>query len=97
MELEGGVQGLQLAEEGGIKAQSQFRVVSTLQQELVAAPAKGFFDLPFVSVEIGYIGIGVAGYTIEIAELTVGDADIGRIGIEIDLPGDLAERDLFFP
>ncbi len=78
----------------GIKAESQFRMVTALQQELVAAPAESLFDLSFVGIDVRDIGIGVAGDAIEVAEFAVGDTHIGGIDVAVDLPGDLTMRDL---
>src|ERR1700722_11457088 len=72
-------------------------MVTALQQQLVAAPAKGLFYFLFVSIEIGDIGIGMARDAIEVTEFTIGDTDIGGIDIAINLPGHLAVRYLHLP
>ena len=71
--------------------------IPALQKQLVTAPAEGFFDLPFVGVDVGDIGIRMARDPIEVAKFAIRDANIGRIHIAIDLPGDLSMRNLLFP
>src|SRR6187402_3513008 len=97
MQLQVGIERLQLAEEAGIECQSKSRVVSALEEELVAAPAKGLFNFLFIGFDIGDISICVARDAIEIAEFAVGETNVGGIDVPVDLPGDLAMGDLHFP
>src|SRR5687768_16167134 len=85
-----------LAEGLCIKFKSQLRMMTALQKQLVASIFKCLLDLLPVCRHICYVSFRVSGYAIEIAKLTVGDADIGGVHITVDLPGDLSMRHLFF-
>jgi hypothetical protein len=85
-----------LAKKRGVEGETQFRMMASLEQQLVAAPAEGFLNFPLVGIDIRYISIGVARDAIEVAEFAVGDADIGGIDIPVDLPGYFSMRDLVF-
>ena len=73
--------------------------MSSLKQQLVAAISECFFDLAFISFNICDIAVGMARAAKEIAELAIGNADIGCVHIPVYLPGyftmrylDLTER-----
>src|SRR5579872_993793 len=85
MQFEGWVGLFKLAEKIRVKMQAQGGVMASLEKELVASPAKSLFNFSFVGVDIGDIGVGMAGDAIEIAELAIGDAYIRRIHVAVDL------------
>ncbi len=64
--------------------------MASLQQQLISAPADGFFYLLFISVNISNVCFRVTGYPKEIAELTIGNTHVGGIDITINLPSDFA-------
>ena len=72
-------------------------MMAALQQQLVTTIAHGLFNFSPVSGHVRDIGVGVAGYAIEIAEFAVGDTDIGGIDIPVYLPGDLSMGHGHFP
>ena len=70
--------------------ESQFRMMTALEQQLIAAVAKGFPDLFPIRGHVGDIGLGVTGDAVEIAEFTIGDTDVGGIDVSVDLPGNFS-------
>ena len=66
--------------------------MAPLQKELLATEGKSFLDFLFVLLDARDVGFVVPRAAVEVAELTVGDADVGRIGIAIDDPGDGVTR-----
>lgn len=87
----------QLAEQSGVIGETQIGVVAALEEELLTAEAEGLFDFDPVFVHGGDIGLLVTGSSVEVAKLTIGYADIGRIGIAVDDPGDSVSRDMLLP
>ncbi len=88
MELEVGIEGFELPEEIGIKIEAQIGVVAALEEELVAAEQEQFVNFFFVFLDGGGVRLGMAGAAIEVAELAIGDAHIGGVGIAVYDPGD---------
>jgi hypothetical protein len=76
--------------------QSQFRMMSALQQQLITAVLDRFPDFLPVGVHIGDVRFWVAGDAVEITEFAIGDADVGGVDIAIDLPGYFAVWYLLF-
>ena len=72
-------------------------MMPALQQQLIAAVPDGFLNFLLIGFNIGDIGIRMAGNAIEIAEFTIGNANIGGIYIPVDLPGNFSVRHLLFP
>ena len=66
--------------------------MSALQQQLFTAITDGLFYLDTVGLLVGDIGFRMTGHPIEVAELTVGDADVGGVQVSVDDPGDLVVR-----
>src|SRR5690242_17660296 len=81
---------LDLPECSGIEIQPQLRMMTALQKQLIASIPERFSYFFAVSGHIGNVGFGMARYAVKITELTIGDTDIGRIHIAVDLPGDLS-------
>ena len=50
----------------------------------------------FVGFNVGYVCIGMAGYAVEIAELTIGNTYVGRIHIAVNDPRYFAMQNLYF-
>jgi hypothetical protein len=62
--------------------------VSSLQQQLFSAQTKGLLDFYTVFFDRGDVGFFVARSAVKIAELAVGNANVGRIRIAVNDPGD---------
>ena len=71
-------------------------MMAALQQQLIASKLYCFFDLSFISFDIGDVCFCMTGYAIEITEFTVGNTYVGSIYVAIDLPGNFAVGHLFF-
>src|SRR5688572_22797903 len=85
-----------LAERIGIKVQSQFRMMSSLEQELITTiPDCLFYFFP-VYTHTGNIGFGVTRDAVKITKLAIGDTYIGSVHITINLPGNFSVRYLLF-
>ncbi len=63
-------------------------MVATLQEELLAPVGEGFLDLLLILLDAGDVGLFVPGPAVEVAELAVGDTDVGGIAVAVDDPGD---------
>ena len=97
MKLEVGVPFFQLPEELRVIIEAELRVVAALQQELLSSQCKSLFDLLAVLLQGGYVALFMAGPAKEVAELAVGDANIGGIGIAVNDPGDHISRHMVLP
>src|SRR5690606_21181007 len=85
----------QLPEQIGVKLDTQVWVMSTLKQQLIPAIFKGFLNLDFVGFYVGNIAFFVPRSPKEVAKLAVGDTDIGRVDVTVNLPGHFAVRILY--
>src|SRR4051812_9336842 len=94
MQLKGWEFLLYLSEGFGIKVKSKIRMVTTLQQQLVAAIFECFPDLTAVGIHIGNVCIRMARNAVEIAELAISHTYIGRVYVTVYLPGYFTMRHL---
>src|SRR5687767_3579577 len=72
-------------------------MMPSLEQQLVASPAKSFLYFLFIRSNIRDVGLRVAGDAVKITELTIGDTYVRGIHITINLPGHLSIRLLDLP
>ena len=63
-------------------------MMTSLQQELLTAQCKSFFDLLLVFLQRGDVRFGMSRSAVEIAEFTIGDAYIGCIRVAVYNPSD---------
>jgi hypothetical protein len=90
--------GFYLLKKINIERKTQVRMVPPLKEKLVAAVLYRFFYFLFVRFNVGDIRFLMAGDSVEIAELAIGNTHIGGVKIAVDLPGDLIRIVLFdFP
>src|SRR5690606_11796932 len=82
-------------EQIGVNHDTQVWVMPTLKQQLIPAISKGLLNLASVGFYIGNIAFFVARSPKEGAKLAVGNTDIGRVDITVNLPGHFAVRHLY--
>lgn len=97
VEFQIGIEGLELTEKVDIKIEPKIRVMAALQQKLIAAEAEQLVNFFFVFLNGGCVGLLVPRPAVEVAELAIGDADVGGVGVAVYDPGHYVSGYMLLP
>jgi len=88
MEFQAGPLAFQATEERGVETDTQCRIHSSLQQELIAAESNELTYLTVILLISSHKGVGTLRGTAEIAETALGETYVGDIHITVYHPSD---------
>jgi hypothetical protein len=97
MEPQSGIHLFEILKKIDIPVESQFRMQSTLQEQLVTANAFHFFDLGCIFIECRDVDLLITDRAVEIAEFASRDTGIGDVNVPVDDPGDFVFRMMDLP
>src|SRR5688572_3138126 len=97
VQLEVGIEILQLPEKTSIKGKSKVRMMSALQKQLLPSISEGLFDLNLICFNVSNIRFSMPRDSVEVTELAIGNAHVRSVDVSVDYPGTFSVVYLFFP
>jgi hypothetical protein len=84
--------GLDVVKQLFVPLEFEMRVQPTLHEDLVAPQRDGLADLLEQDLSVEHIGLGIADFPVESAEVANGCADVGVVDVPIDVVGPVRAR-----